>query len=98
MLIKWHEEGRQCEFRLVDRVSAKWRNFGLLLDLKPNVLDGWNKQFLADSGDCWVRVMQHWMDGGSKVYPATWQGLYGLVEDVGYPAVAKELKEVVEKS
>ena len=82
----------------MDRVSSRWRKFGLLLDLKSNVLDGWNKQFQANSGDCWVQVMQHWMDGGSKVYPATWQDLYDLVEDVGYPAVAEELKEAVEKT
>ena len=38
------------------------------------------------------------MDGGSKGYPPTWEGLYRLVEDVGCPAVAKQLKEAVEKS
>ena len=81
----------------MNRVSAKWRKFGLLLDLKANVLDGWDSQYHCKVEDCWVRVMQHWMDGGSKVYPATWQGLYDLVEDVGFPAVAKELKEAVEK-
>ena len=82
----------------MDRVSVKWKKFGLLLDLKPNVLDGWDSHYRGKAEDCWVQVMQHWMDGGSKGYPATWQGLYDLVEDVGYPAVAKELKEAVEKS
>ena len=81
----------------MDRVSTKWRKFGLLLNLTPNMLDGWDSQNRGKAEDCWVRVMQHWMDRGSKVYPATWQGLYDLVEDVGYPAVAKELKEAVEK-
>ena len=80
----------------MDRVSARWRKFGLLLDLKPNVLNGWNTQFLADASDCWVQVMQHWIDGGSKDYPATWQGLCDLVKDAGYPAVAKEFIETVE--
>ena len=61
------------------------------------MLDGLDSQYQRKVEDCWVQVMQHWMDGGSKVYPATWQGLYGLVEDAGYPAVAKEFKEAVEK-
>ena len=65
----------------MDRVSAEWKMIGLLLDLKPNVLDGWKKQFLADSrsGECWVQVMQHWMDGGSKNYPAAPHGMDSIV-------------------
>ena len=83
------------EFRLVDRVSAKWRKFGRLMDLESNVLDSWDSCCRGGVEDCWFRVMQHWMNGGSKNYPPTWEGLHSLVEDVGYPAVAKELKEAV---
>ena len=83
----------------MNRVSAKWRKFGRLLDLESNVLDGWDSQYRGKAEDCWDQVMQHWRKGGGgKVYPATWQGLYGLVKDVGCPAVAKQLKEAVEKS
>ena len=93
------EEGRQCKFALVNSVSANWKKFGRLLDLESNVLNGWDSQHRGTAEDCWDEVMQHWRKGGGvKVYPPTWQGLYDLVEDVGYPAVAKELKKAVEKS
>ena len=78
-------------------MSAAWRKFGKLLDFKLNQLRGL-KEDHGGIDDCWDHVMQHWMDGGSKSYPPTWQGLYSLLEDTGFAAVASELKEAVEKS
>ena len=96
-LIKWKDEhGCKREFRLIDRVPDKWKKFGSLLNLTHCQLTCWETQHLRDPVHCWKEVMQCWLDGVSKTYPPSWEGLYGLVEDVGYPAVAIELKKAVE--
>lgn len=64
----------------------------MLLDLELNQLKGLSSQTVDD---CWDSVMQHWLDGGCKDYPVTWEGLYDLLEDAGYPEVARKLKEAV---
>ena len=96
-ILKWTDEGgREQSFSLQRRVSAAWRKFGKLLDFKFIHLRGLEQQYRGVGDDCWDHVMQHWMDGGSKSYPPTWQGLYSLLKDVGFAAVTIELKEAVE--
>ena len=44
-----------------------------------------------------MKVMEHWLaEGGTPDYPATWEGLYELLEDVEYAEVAEELKRIVQ--
>ena len=73
-------------------VSAKWRKFGTLLGLKLNELDAWDKQYRGDCSDCWNRVMDDWLTRGDS---ATWNGLYCLLNDLGYGNVAVKLKNAV---
>lgn len=85
--------------RLVDMVSAKWKNFGVLLGITQNQLDVWEKQYCGNANMCWTKVMAYWLNGGSKdQYPPTWDGLYTLLEDAEYSQVAEELKKVVGKA
>ena len=88
----------QHKFRLVDKVSAKWMDFGSLLDLTQNQLTAWDTQHRGNAALCWKEVMQCWLNGGSEEYPPSWEGLYDLLEDVGCPAVAAELKKAVGKA
>ena len=98
-LIKFlDEQGQQRTFRLVDLVSVKWREFGLLLGLTQNQLEGWSTQHLGNSSHCWHEVMQHWLDGVSRGYPVSWEGLYRLLKDAEYPAVARKLEVAVRNS
>ena len=40
--------------------------------------------------------MEHWLSqDGSRDYPATWEGLYTLLNDVGFGTVAEKLKTAV---
>ena len=42
------------------------------------------------------QVMDDWLTrGGSRDYPATWEGLYSLLNDLGYGNVAVKLKKAV---
>lgn len=97
-LISWKEDQHVHKFELVNRVSAKWREFGIQLGLQTNTLDGYSKETLKVT-ECWEKVMQNWLDGqGAENYPVKWEGLYRLLEDVGVPQVAIDFEKAVEKA
>ena len=83
-------------FRLGDRVSGKWREMGLALGIELNTLDIIQEDQVRVT-KCWQEVMRRWMkgEGADEGYPATWEGLYKLLYDVGMSMVAKELKKAV---
>ena len=96
IFLQWtDDQGKNHEFSLQSQVSAQWKQFGHLLGITHNDLTCWDKQFRLDCKECWVQVMQHWLDGGSRSYPATWEGLYTLLENAGFGGVACKLKEIV---
>lgn len=96
-LIKWRDQhGHERTFRLVDKVSSKWRAFGSRVSLEPDQLEAWETRFQRDSTRCWCMIMQHWLNrGGTHDYPKTWDGLYKMLRDVQCSEVANELKEAV---
>ena len=96
-LLKWRdEEGCAQNFQLVDGVSAKWRDFGILLGLDVNQLDGFDSQYRGNPTSCWNRVMEHWLAGeGGCDYLPTWEGLYTLLNDADFSSVAAELEKAV---
>ena len=94
-VLRWREQGEVHRFSLCNKVSDKWRKFGRQLDVEANQLEAWSKEYRGDCGECWDHVMEHWLKNGSEGYSVTWEGLYDLLEDVGYSEVASELKNVV---
>lgn len=81
---------------MVNEVSANWHDFGLLLGVGLNQLDAWELQYRGDASKCWNKVMDRWLaSGGTRDYPATWEGLYTLLNDTGFVKVAKELNDAV---
>lgn len=96
--IKWKDtEGQTKKFRLSNTVSRKWKAFGTLLDLEPNELDGIQKKHMGETSECWMDVMQRWLNGCSSDYPVTWQGLIELIDDTGYSQVSADLKAALEQ-
>ena len=95
--LKWmDEEGQEQQFRLIKKVSARWYEFGLLLGADFNELDSWESQYRGDADMCWIRVIDNWLTrGGSRDYPATWEGLYSLLDDLEFGSVAVKLKKAV---
>lgn len=79
----------------MDKVSAKWEDFGILLGLEYNQLDALKREQLGNVAGCWNRVMDHWQKGGSVDYPPTWEGLCNLLEDMEYSKCAIELQEAL---
>lgn len=71
--------------------------FGRLLGLSTNQLRTWERQNLGSMVMCWVEVMEHWLtEGGTHDYPATWEGLYTLLNDSERSVVARDLKRAVD--
>ena len=96
-LLKWKDEyGVKHTFQLGSRVSTKWRDFGLLLSLELNELDGLDSCYRGVSSSCWNRVMEHWLNGGGEPdYPPTGEGLYLLLRDTEHPNIARDLRKAV---
>ena len=95
-LLKYRKDGNIEEFRLMNRVSAKWRKFGILLKITNNDLDGFDEKCRGDPDNCWMKVMQRWLDGSTSGYDITWEGLYQLLNDLQLSKVATDLKEAVD--
>ena len=97
-LLKWKDRSGQAQkLRLLSRVMSKWKQLGTLLGLSDGgELDGWDSQYRGDAAECCMKVMQHWLGGGSEEdYPPTWEGLCTLLEDAELTEVAVKLKEAV---
>ena len=98
-LIKWKDsKGEIQRYKLTNKVSTEWRRFGRQLSIEENMLEGWHKETLANAERCWEKVMQEWLEQGHAEYPTTWEGLYEMLEDVGYEGVALSLKDAVCKA
>ena len=97
--LRWSDEqGQKQVFRLVKRVSAKWYDFGMLLGVGLNELDAWEIQYRADATRCWNKVMDNWLTtGGSRDYPATWEGLRVLLDDLDFGNVAMDLNRALSR-
>lgn len=96
-LIKWRDaRGQTQTFRLVDRVSASWRRFGMILRLAENQLEKWDDEYRGDANNCWARVMGEWLNQCTEDYPASWEGLYTLLDDAEFSEVAQELRKAVD--
>ena len=92
-LIKWrNERGEVKKFRLKQSVMHKWRDIGTLV-LPRQQLDVWDKRL--DDKECCEKVLYAWLDQSPRRYPATWEGLYELLDDSELGQVATELKQAV---
>ena len=97
--LKWiNEKGHTMSYKLVGKISTKWRDIGLAIGLTIDQLTAWDYQYRGNVILCWTRVMECWLKGESDEYPATWNGLYTLLEDMELARVSLELKKAVAAS
>ena len=97
--IVWTEQGKIHTFKLMEKVSTKWRDIGYQIDLTKNTIDGYAIKHGNDPERCWDEVMSKWCEDGqgSDEYPVTWDGLYQLLKDVEAAQVAEQLEKAVAK-
>ena len=95
--IRWKKGGKEKTFELGKRISTKWRDIGVMLDIEGNTLDGWDTECRGNCGLCWEKVMRVWLDGkGADEYPVKWDGVYEILRELDCSQIAIELKEAVD--
>lgn len=100
LLITWEDPKSGVQkFRLINLVSSKWENFGLILNQEENLLESWKTECLGDARKCWKKVMQHWLteqvqDNTCRHQP-TWGGMLKLLDDAEFSEIANRLKTIL---
>ena len=70
---------------------------GNVLEIPWQELEDWEKN-KRSSQDCCDAVIHHWLSNPTEEYPATWEGLYELLEDCELGVVASKLKIAVKSA
>ena len=100
-LINWKDKkGNIKKFRLVARVSKKWRAISRVLRVNMNEYDDIFHEKVENAGKdalSFCCLMEKWLLAkGSPSYPATWKGLHSLLKDSDVPSeTLKQLKKAV---
>ena len=95
-IFKWkNKDGEVKKFRLKSRVVHKWRDIGDIVTSYEQ-LEVWDKD--KDSNGCCSAVLNHWLNHPPSQYPATWEGLIELLDDIELSNVAIELKVALENA
>ena len=95
-VIKWkNERGEVKKFKIKSSIIHRWRKIGNLVVPRQQLLV-WAKRM--DDEECCEAVLSHWLDHPPSRYPATWEGLYELLDDSELGQVAIELKEAVDNA
>ena len=95
-VIKWKNEGGEVKkFRLKQSIMYRWRNVGDLV-VPRQQLEVWANR--SDDEENCRSVLSYWLDHPPHHYPATWEGLYELLDDSELGQVATELKHAVDNA
>ena len=95
-MIKWKDASGKFEtFRFKTSIIHKWRDIGNLI-VPRQLLETWAKE--KDAKACCDAVLSHWLDNPPPYYPATWEGLYELLNDSELGQVASDLKQAVDSA
>ena len=95
-MIRWkNERGEVKKFRLKQSIMHRWRDVGDLV-VPRQQLEVWVKE--KDAKECCTAVLSYWLDHPPRHYPATWEGLYELLEDSELGQVSTELKQAVDNA
>ena len=73
----------------------RWRDVGDLVVPRQQLMV-WARR--RDDEECCQAVFSYWLDHPSHRYPATWEGLYELLDDSELGQVAVELREAVDNA
>ena len=96
IVIKWKDDqGEMHKFRLMDKMKDKWEEIADLLHIPKDELSA---KYGQDTAKCCRAVLDKWMKAPPPDYPATWDGLMELLDDVELGGVLPELKTVLGKA
>ena len=96
MVITWKDErGEVKKFWLKQSIMHRWRDVGDLV-VPRQQLEVWANE--KDAKARCTAVLSHWLDHPPRHYPATWEGLYKLLDHSELGQVATELKQAVDNA
>ena len=75
---------------LLSKVSDKWENIGLLLDLETGQLDA-IKSGHRDPHDCFREMLKLWLNRDDP--PPTWSAIIEAIHTLQHGLLAKDLKK-----
>ena len=98
MVITWKDErGEVKKFWLKQSIMHRWRDVGdLVVPRQQFEVTLWANE--KDAKARCTAVLSHWLDHPPRHYPATWEGLYKLLDDSELGQVATELKQAVDNA
>ena len=95
-LIRWtNENGELKKFRLKLLICNEWEEVGDLVDIPDAMLRAWSTKYRDNPLKCIKPVLSHWLNNPTNDYPATWDGLCKLLEDIQHSELAKKLRHCV---
>ena len=95
MVFKWkNKHGKIERFRVVSEIFNKWKEIGILVGISHQQLEALERE-KRESKACCIAVLDHWLQNASKKYPASWDGLYEILEDCELGQVAERLRVAV---
>ena len=83
------------KFGVKQSVMHKWRDIGDLV-VPWQQLEVWANE--KDAKACCSAVLSYWLQHPSHNYPATWEGLYELLNDSELSQVASKLRQAVDNA
>jgi hypothetical protein len=95
-VIRWrNERGEVKKYKLKSSIMHRWRKIGNLV-VPRQQLEVWAKR--KDDEECCEAVLCAWLDHPPCYYPATWEGLYELLDSSELGQVAADLKKAVDNA
>ena len=97
-MFKWkNAEGEIKKFRLRSEIFHEWWEIGTFVKVpysELRVLQTENR----GAKYCCDQVLRHWLQHPPPQYPATWEGLYELLDDCELGQVATELRHALQNA
>ena len=95
-LLKWKDkDGRPQTLGLIDAISFRWHKVGDLLKLNSSCIAAIASNHPGDVILCCREVLREWLNDGSQSYPATWEGMLNLLEDIKLASISLKLRSAL---
>ena len=92
-VLTWMDsDGQKHSLRLRNEMSSRWRDVGDLLEVESSHMEGMDAHRRGDMRLCCRDVFVDWLQMEEPSYPANWEGLLLLLEDLELNKMAKKLK------
>ena len=93
--LRWTDKGQARILKIREKISPRWEEAGDLLGLTVERLKGIDMHRRGDVGMCCRDVLVDWLHENQGGYPATWEGVVQLLEDMELSAAAQQLKKAL---